>query len=76
MEITLEKGSKYLAHVRLSWLQRIASNDVVVEKFRSLGFSDVLSVGSGNARAVSGTWGGDTSIVDVPDSIVEVIKIG
>ena len=75
MDYILEKGAAYIADVKLTWLQNVATNEDVADKFRELGFTEVVVTGSGRNRQVSGMWNGQTQKIQVPDSVRNVVKL-
>lgn len=75
MTTQLEQNQKYLAVCKLGWLDRLASNDQVAEKFESVGFTNVLSDGHGSDRTVTGTWSGETKEVSIPSQVVSFEKV-
>jgi hypothetical protein len=69
---TVEKGKRYRARINLGLLQSIASNDMVAEKLRDAGFTDVVVVGSGSARTAEGVWPRDSASADIPDEVSDI----
>lgn len=60
MNVLLRQDKTYRAVVSLSWLESLADNDQVANRFIELGFRDVSVTGSGAERVAQGTWiGGD-----------------
>ncbi len=72
---TVEKGKRYRARINLGLLQSIASNDMVAEKFREAGFTDVVVTGSGSARTAEGVWPRDSAAADIPDEVFDISLI-
>ncbi len=73
---TVKQGRRYQANVRLGLLQSVASNEAVAEKFREVGFTDVVVTGSGRTRRAEGAWRLKDASADVPDEVHEVREIG
>jgi hypothetical protein len=38
---TVHRGKHYRSTILLNWIERLASNEIVAQKFRDLDFSDV-----------------------------------
>lgn len=72
---TVQKGKRYQAKIRLGLLQSVASNDMVAEKFREVGFTDVIVTGSGGTRIAEGVWPHDDTSAEVPSEISGVTMI-
>jgi hypothetical protein len=47
---TVRKGKHYRATIALGLLQSVASNDMIADRFREVGFADVEVKGSGRTR--------------------------
>lgn len=52
----LKKGQRYEAAVTLSGFQQIASNAMVEDEFKKIGFAEVLVTGTGKLRKATGRW--------------------
>lgn len=72
MEFNLRKGTRYRAIVNLGFVERLAGNETVAEKFRAAGFSDVHVTGEGGTRYVEGIWNSDDQRADYPAQISDV----
>lgn len=72
---TVEKGKRYRARIHLGLLQSLASNDMVADKLREAGFTDVVVTGSGSARTAEGVWPGDSASADIPDEVTDISVI-
>jgi hypothetical protein len=72
---TVHKGKHYRATVKLRFLQGVASNEMVADKFREVGFTDVVVTGSGRTRIAKGSWPHDGTSAEVPDEIKEIREI-
>jgi hypothetical protein len=71
----LEKYKKYQGTVQLTGLLKLASNVSVADKFKSLGFTNVLVEGSGNERKASGVWSKETQDVEIPKQVSKIIEV-
>ena len=72
----LEQGKSYRADLSLGMLESMASNETVAEKFRGLGFTNVVVTGSGSKRQATGTWPLGARAVEMPKQVVSVSVVG
>ena len=72
---TVQKGKRYRATIKLGGLKRLASNDMVADKFREAGFIEVDVSGSGHERQGQGLWPHPDAAAEVPDEIIAVEEI-
>ncbi len=59
MDFTLQKGKRYRSTITLGFIERLFDNDMIAEKFRAAGFTDVKVTGHGDIRHAEGIWSGD-----------------
>ncbi|GFO81389.1 MAG: hypothetical protein A49_10160 [Methyloceanibacter sp.] len=71
-DFTVEKGKRYKATITLGLLQSVASNEMVADRLREAGFTDVSVAGSGRTRTAMGLWSGDTVSGAIPDEITDI----
>lgn len=69
---TVEKGRHYRAKISLGPLQSNASNDMVADKFREVGFTNVAVTGSGRTRHAQGLWPHDDAAAEIPSEISQI----
>ena len=72
---TVQQGKRYRATIALGWLERLAGNDMIAEKLRSAGFSEVSVSGSGGLRVAEAVWAQPDSTGDMPAQVTEVVEI-
>jgi hypothetical protein len=72
---TVENGKRYQATINLGFVQRLASNDMVADKFREAGFTDVTVTGAGRTRLARGSWSGDNASAEIPDEVGHIDQI-
>ena len=72
---TVQKGKRYRATIKLGGLKRLASNDMVADKFREAGFTEVDVSGSGHERQGQGLWPHADTAAEVPEEITAVEAI-
>lgn len=75
MIFTLQRGKRYRATVTLGFVERLASNDVIADKFRAAGFTDVEVQGEGDTRYAEGIWSADDMRASYPPQISDVAEI-
>jgi hypothetical protein len=66
---TVKKGKRYRAQISLGLFQSVASNDMVADKFREVGFTDVVVTGSGRMRVAEGLWSHDDASAEIPSEV-------
>ncbi len=73
---TVRQGKRYRATIKLGFVQALASNDMVADKFREVGFTDVAVTGSGRTRFAIGAWPHADQAAEIPDEIDHIDEIG
>jgi hypothetical protein len=73
---TVRPGLRYKATIALGLFQSAASNEMVADKFREVGFTDVVVTGSGRTRLAMGSWPHPEKSANIPDEIKEIHEIG
>lgn len=69
---TVEKGRHYRAKISLGSLQSSASNKIVADKFREVGFTNVAVTGNGRTRYARGLWPHDDAAAVIPSEISHI----
>lgn len=72
---TVEKGKRYAAKINLGLLQSVASNEMVADKFREIGFTDVEVKGSGRTRNATGLWPHDDASAEIPSEVSDITMV-
>ena len=72
---TVRQGRRYRATISLGMLQSFASNKTVCEKFRALGFTEVVVNGQGKTRTAVGLWPLADATARLPREIISVTEI-
>lgn len=75
MNFTLQRGKRYKSTITLGFVERIASNDIIAEKFRAAGFTDVRVTGQGEIRHAEGVWSGDDVRPTFPPQISDFSEV-
>lgn len=75
MIFTLQRGKRYKTTITLGFVERLATNDAIADRFRSAGFSDVAVEGEGGTRYATGIWDSDDLRPTFPPQISEVTEI-
>jgi hypothetical protein len=69
---TIRQNKRYMAEIKLNFVERIASNATIAERLRNVGFVDVTVSGSGSDRIAEGTWPLSDATVELPTQIKSV----
>ncbi|WP_072396603.1 hypothetical protein [Hyphomicrobium sp. CS1GBMeth3] len=75
MIFKLERGKRYKTTINLGFVERLASNDTIAEKFRAAGFADVIVKGEGGTRYAEGVWNADDLRASYPPQISDVSEV-
>jgi hypothetical protein len=68
----LRQGKRYRATISLGLVERLVSNEIIAEKLRSTGFSDVQVSGDGSMRVAEVSWPSGDRIGEVPPQVMEI----
>jgi len=72
----LRQGQRYQATVILSGFQQIASNAMVEDEFKKIGFTEVLVTGRGKERTATGRWPKDDfKNAPIPAQVTEIKEL-
>jgi hypothetical protein len=72
---TVRQGKRYRATIVLNWVERLASNEIVAQKFRALGFSDVQVLGRGGTRSARALWPAQDASAEIPAQIKSIEEV-
>ena len=72
---TVQKGKRYRAKIELGLFQSVASNDMVADRFREVGFTDVEVTGSGPTRRATGLWPHDDASAEIPSEVSDITMV-
>jgi hypothetical protein len=75
MKTQLTKNQKYKATLHLGFLESIATNPMVEEKFTAVGFTNVVVTGTGAVRTAIGTWPKENQEAEIPNQITKIEKL-
>ncbi len=75
MIFTLQKGKRYRTTLTLGFVERIATNETIADKFREAGFTDVNVKGEGGTRYAEGVWSSDDLRPTFPPQVSEVSEV-
>lgn len=73
--VTVHRGKRYQATIRLGVFQSLVGNEAVAGKFREIGFTEVEVTGSGRNRLGKGLWPHADAAAEVPPEITSVKEI-
>jgi hypothetical protein len=71
----VRQGKRYRASISLGMLERFASNDIIAERLRAAGFSDISVAGSGARRLAEALWPGADTSAELPKQITRVVEL-
>jgi len=73
---TVRHGKRYHATLSLNWAERLASNELIAQKFRELGFSEVRVSGKGSTRTAEALWPAHEASAEIPSQIKSIREVG
>ena len=71
----VHQGKRYRATVSLGMLERFATNEMIADRLRAAGFSEISVTGSGATRLAEALWPGADTSAELPTQITEVIEL-
>lgn len=74
-KFTVRRGRRYQATLSLGLLESFASNDMVADRLRAAGFSEVDVEGTGASRSARALWANDDATADMPSQVLSVTEI-
>jgi hypothetical protein len=75
MDFTLQRGKRYRSTLTLGFIERLLDNEVIAEKFREAGFTDVEVTGHGEIRHAEGVWNSDDTRPTYPPQISDISEV-
>lgn len=75
MIFELQRGKRYRATLTLGFIERLASNETIADRFRAAGFTDVDVTGEGGTRYAEGVWSSDDFRPSYPPQVSEVSEV-
>lgn len=75
MDFTLQRGKRYRSTLTLGFIERLLDNEVIAEKFREAGFTDVKVTGHGEIRHAEGVWNSDDARPTYPPQISDISEV-
>jgi hypothetical protein len=74
-QFTVKRGRRYQATLSLGLLESFASNDMVADRLRAAGFSEVDVEGTGASRSAQALWANDDATAEMPSQVLSVTEI-
>ena len=74
-KFTVKRGRRYQATLSLGLLESFASNDMVADRLRTAGFSEVDVEGTGASRSARALWANDDATAEMPSQVLSVTEI-
>ena len=72
---TVHQGKRYRATIKLSGLERWASNGIIAGRLQDAGFSEVVVTGEGAMRVAEALWPKPDATAEMPSQIEDVKEI-
>jgi hypothetical protein len=72
---TVRQGKRYRATISLGMIERLATNEMIADRMRSAGFSEVSVSGSGALRVVEAVWSQPDATSEMPSQVTEVTEV-
>jgi hypothetical protein len=72
---TVRRGRRYQATISLGMLESFASNEMIADRLRAAGFSEVDVEGTGASRSAQAVWANDDATAEMPSQVLSVTEI-
>jgi hypothetical protein len=72
---TVRQGKRYRASISLGLVERFATNEIIADRLRTAGFSDISVTGSGASRLAEALWAGADASAELPKQITQVVEL-
>ena len=72
---TVRQGKRYRATISLGMIERLATNEMIADRMRSAGFSEVSVSGSGALRVVEAVWSQPDATSEMLSQVTEVTEV-
>jgi hypothetical protein len=74
-KFTVRRGRRYQATISLGMLESFASNEMIADRLRAAGFSEVDVEGTGASRSAQAVWANDDATAEMPSQVLSVTEI-
>jgi hypothetical protein len=71
----VRQGKRYRATISLGLVERLATNEMIADRLRAAGFSDISVTGSGSTRLAEALWPGADTSAELPTQLTEVVEL-
>jgi hypothetical protein len=72
---TVRQGKRYRATISLGLMERLATNEMIADRLRAAGFSEISVTGSGATRLAEALWPGADVSAELPPQLTEVVEL-
>jgi hypothetical protein len=72
---TVHRGKRYRAIISLSWWEQIATNEMIAQKLRDVGFSEVKVTGEDHLREAKALWPLKDTTAQIPSQVSSIQEI-
>src|SRR6476659_7852826 len=70
---TVKQGKRYRATISLGLVERLASNDMIADRLRAAGVTDITVSGSGATRVAEAFFLDENATAEMPSQITDVV---
>jgi len=72
---TVHKGKRYHAIIALSWVEQLATNEMIAQRLRDAGFSEISVKGQGHIRDATALWPLKDATAQIPSQVASIQEI-
>ena len=72
---TIHHGRRYRAILQLGLFEQFAGNDVIADRLKAVGFTNVVATGTGATRQAEGLWPGPDTTAQLDPHITNVVEL-
>jgi hypothetical protein len=72
---TVHQGRHYRATISLNWAEQFATNDMIAQRLRDAGFTEVSVTGGGHFRQAMALWAHKDATAQIPSQISSIQEL-
>lgn len=72
---TVHQGRHYRATIALNWAEQFATNEMIAQRLRDAGFTEVSVSGNGHSREATALWSHKDATAQIPSQVSSIQEL-